>query len=178
MSSVLPQPAPGFDQPIDALIACHERMTKQLGILTRLPQHLAQHGADAEAQRAAAAVLRYFDRSAPHHHQDEEVDLFPRMAVHAVEDDVRNVSILTAALREEHVAMAEAWERLRPAVEAVSLGKSEALDAENFVARYRDHIAREEAELFPLARKLLSAEDYRAIGEAMAARRGLPPPGS
>ena len=176
MPSPLIQPAPGFDQPVAALVACHERIAKQLAILERLPAHMHAHGADAEAQRAATGVIRYFDTSAPHHHADEEVDLFPRMATRAIEGDVRTVSVLTSELREEHVAMDEAWERLRPSVAAIAAGNSAEVDATNFIARYRDHMAREESDLFPLAKKLLMAEDLRAMGEAMAARRGLSPP--
>jgi pyridoxamine 5'-phosphate oxidase len=176
MAEPLSDPLPGFDQPLAAMLACHKRMAGQLAVLERLVPHLREHGADTEAQRAATAVMRYFDTAAPHHHADEEVDLFSRMALRATRDDVRRVSILTSELRQEHVAMDEAWDYLRPTLAAIAAGQAANLDAANFVARYRTHMAREERDLFPMAERLLTADDRRALGEAMAVRRGLPPP--
>jgi hemerythrin-like domain-containing protein len=181
---MLPTPAPGFDEPLEALLACHERIRRLIATLEKLPEHLSRAGADGEAKRAAGNLLRYFDHSAPHHHADEEVDLFPRMALRATGEDARKVSVICAGLRDEHVAMDQAWGSLRVALGAVAEGRRPealeppALDAANFVARYRRHMAKEEDELLPLARRLLQPEDLQAMGEAMAARRGLPPPGS
>jgi len=38
-------------------------------------------------------------------------------------------------------------------------------------SRYRQHIARENAELFPLSQRLLTPQDIRSLSQAMTARR-------
>jgi pyridoxamine 5'-phosphate oxidase len=70
MTNVLPDTAPGFDQPIAVLKHCHDRIRKQLATLEKLLAHLPVHGADEQARQAAAAVLKYFDKAAPLHHED------------------------------------------------------------------------------------------------------------
>ena len=42
--------APGFDDPLALLRACHERITERLDILERLPGHLSANGPDAGAR--------------------------------------------------------------------------------------------------------------------------------
>src|SRR5512137_386080 len=71
--------APGYDDPLGMLAACHRRIERQLGTLERLQRHLPVHGCDADARAAAAGILRYFDNAAPHHHADEEDSVFPRL---------------------------------------------------------------------------------------------------
>ena len=65
----------GFDDPIGMWLGCHRRIEKQLKTLAKLPAHLADKGIDAEASTAAQSILRYFERSGPHHHEDEEIDV-------------------------------------------------------------------------------------------------------
>ena len=72
-------PAVGFEVPLEMLAACHGRVQAQCATMLRLVPHLAAHGADRQAQEAAAAVMRYFDTAARHHHEDEELDLFPAL---------------------------------------------------------------------------------------------------
>jgi len=82
MSDTLPgscAPGAGFEAPLEMLSACHARIERQCATLRRLVPHLAAHGTDADARAAAAAVMRYFDTSAVHHHADEEADLFPAL---------------------------------------------------------------------------------------------------
>jgi len=40
-------------------------------------------------------------------------------------------------------------------------------------ALYRDHIAVEDREVFPMAARVLRAEDRQTIGKEMAGRRGV-----
>jgi hemerythrin-like domain-containing protein len=46
-------------------------------------------------------------------------------------------------------------------------------EVQAFAGLYQRHIAREEAELLPMARRLLSDGELDRIGAAMRARRGL-----
>src|SRR4051812_38739979 len=69
--------APGFDEPLELLEACHGRIEMQLTMLERLVAHVAEHGCDVEAREAARFIIRYFDTSGVQHHRDENEDLFP-----------------------------------------------------------------------------------------------------
>ena len=46
------EPAPSFDEPLEMLSACHERIEAQLATLERLCEHLAAQGNDTEARSA------------------------------------------------------------------------------------------------------------------------------
>ena len=163
--------APGFDDPLGMLRACHRRIERQLGTLNRLLRHLPEHHADPDARAAATAILRYFDTAAINHHADEEQSLFPRLVIAA--PDVR---ILARQLEREHEALAARWARLRPLLSAIVARCGAYLpvkDVDLFCAAYGAHIAREEGELLPRAEQALSAKALAEIGAEMAARRDV-----
>ncbi|MFO1413036.1 MAG: hemerythrin domain-containing protein [Burkholderiales bacterium] len=163
--------APGFDDPLGVLRACHRRIEKQLATLDRLRRHLPLHGADEQASGAATAIMRYFDSAAVHHHEDEEASLFPRLL--AVRPDLAPVA---HRLEAEHATMAQRWaalrERLVPIAAKTSTDLPDAV-ADAFAAAYTAHIAVEEGELFAQADAALDAVTLATIGEEMAARRGI-----
>ena len=164
--------APDFDHPLEMLAACHDRIEDRCDLLHRLVDHLAASGSDEQAQQAAASVLRHFDTAGEHHHEDEEKNLFPLLR----EADPHAARPLVDALCADHVAMREAWQRLRAPLQSLVAGQSVSLEArevEAFTTLYRDHIAREEAELLPFARRILDEEKMREMGAAMARRRGV-----
>ncbi|MFO1323069.1 MAG: hemerythrin domain-containing protein [Burkholderiales bacterium] len=164
--------APGFDDPVGMLRACHRRIERQLATLGRLRRHLPEHHADADARIAAAAILRYFDTAAINHHADEEDSVFPRLRTAAPD-----AAPLLAALATDHVALAARWMKLRPLLAAIVAHSGAYLpvkDVEEFCAAYAAHIAREESEFLPRA-ATLPAADLAAIGAEMAARRDLIP---
>ena len=164
--------APGFDQPLDVLLACHGRFEKQCATLEKLLVHLRDHGSDAEAQQAARNILNYFDTAAVHHHDDEERNLFPLLERAGQGEWCEVVELLTG----EHDDLAQLWRILRPPLQAISQGETVVLNAnhtERFIALNRSHIAFENARVLPLARQILSAADLQSLGRAMAARRGV-----
>jgi hemerythrin-like domain-containing protein len=168
------EPAADFDHPLEMLAACHDRIEDRLQVLQRLRDHLAQHGCDEQARQAAANILRYFDTAGAHHHEDEEQDLFPRLTASAPADSP--LPALVEALRNDHRDMRKAWDALRKPLQEVSEGRCERIEpvlVQRFVALYRRHIEREEAELLPCAERLLSIGEMTAIGAAMANRRGV-----
>jgi len=163
--------APDFDHPIEMLAACHERIQDQIDTLDRLLVHLAAHGCDEQATRAAANVMRYFDTAGEHHHEDEEVDLFPLL-----EAQSPGAASLTQRLRADHANMRVRWHTLRVQLSAIAEGTSKQLDptlVEAFECLYRDHIALEESELFPLAERVLDNPAAEMLGAHMARRRGV-----
>lgn len=169
-------PQVGFEVPLEMLSACHGRVERQCQTLRRLVPHLATHGPDADARKAAAAVLRYFDTSARHHHEDEEHDLFPALLKHATGDALAQVTGLVAQLLREHRLLEQRWLRVRAVLQEVAQGHAAPLAAEEVEALatlYESHIASEEGELLPLAARLLSGAPLEAIGRAMRERRGI-----
>lgn len=169
-------PAAGFDQPIEMWLACHERVSRMLGLLERLRDHLAAGERGESAGITATSILRYFDEAAPRHHEDEDADLFPRLLAHAKGEEFDRLERLCNELRAEHAATDAAWAELRPALEAIAAGTPVPLDealVERFVARYRAHVEREEDVLTPLFRRVFDAGELDEIGRAMAARRGV-----
>ena len=171
-------PAVGFEVPLEMLAACHGRVQQQCETLERLATHLQQHGADPQAQQAALAVLRYFDTAARHHHEDEEQDLFPALREAMAGSDAVCLRELTTSLCADHRALEVQWQSLRPWLCSVADGAAapfDALAAEAWVQAYGRHIAREEAELLPMASRLLDEAALQRIGRAMRDRRGVGP---
>lgn len=168
--------AAGFDEPLALLAGCHDRIERRCILLVRLADHVATRGADADAARAAAGLMRYFSDAGVKHHEDEEQDLFPMLLAAAPAGELVAVQRLLDDLAADHRAMAAAWAEVEPRLASVAAGGDAALPrdlAERFDALYADHIAREEAELLPLARRLLDPAALERLGNAMAARRGV-----
>ncbi len=176
--SLLSKPlAPGLDQPLEVLTACHGRMMAQLETLDRLVRWLPDHGADEDASRAAVNIVRYFDTAAVNHHQDEEDSLFPLLLERVSATGRSRLRTLIQWIERDHAEMMAAWASLRPQLLAIAAGESAELSADevaNFASRYLSHIDREDNELFPYAAQLLTPADLSALSEQMVARRRLP----
>ncbi|WP_204313425.1 hemerythrin domain-containing protein, partial [Klebsiella michiganensis] len=69
--------------------------------LAKLSAHLPSHGADEQARQAARNIMRYFDVAGPHHHADEEEDLFPLLMVEGQRLRSPVVEVI-ASLLDEH----------------------------------------------------------------------------
>ena len=167
--------APSFDEPIEMLEACHERMEDQLRTLERLPEYLERHGVDAVVQEAARAVMRYFDTAAVHHHADEDHDLFPLLRAASARVQRHEVAAALHELEREHQSMSAAYQRLRVQLEGLASGASRTLDVEEaarFTRVYRRHMRTEAQLVLPFAREALDASQRAALGASMAARRG------
>lgn len=176
MNDFLPDSAPGFDQPIAVLKHCHGRIRKQLATLERLLSHLPEHGADEQARQAAAAVLKYFEKAAHLHHEDEEQDLIPMLRAVAQGDDAATLQALAPVILQDHKDMDALWQDLHEQLTAVAEGSASALSAssvQRFAQRYTAHMEREESTMAPMALRLFSPEQMARMGAAMARRRGI-----
>lgn len=169
-------PAAGFEVPLEMLAACHGRVQQQCELLLRLLEHLRTQGVDDQARDAARRVMRYFDTAARHHHADEEQDLFPALLEAMAGSDAVCIRDMIARLAAEHRALEQRWVGLRAALRAVQDGDASALDevaVRGFIDAYTAHIAYEEAEMLPMAARLLDDAQIDTVGRAMRARRGL-----
>ena len=179
MNDFLPDTAPGFDQPIAVLKHCHGRIRKQLGTLERLLSHLPEHGADEQARQAAGAVLKYFEKAAHLHHDDEEQDLIPMLRAVAQGEDAATLQALAPVILQDHKDMDALWQDLHEQLSAIADGSASTLSTTNvqrFCQRYTAHMEREESTLAPMALRLFSGEQMARLGKAMQQRRGIEAP--
>ena len=149
-------PAIGFEVPLEMLAACHLRVLDQCSTLRGLVPHIAARGTDRSAQEAAMAVMRYFDTAARHHHDDEERDLFPALIESMAGSDAVCLREFIAALTAEHRELEARWQPLRAVLAQVAAGQTVPLGQDvvnTFAELYGRHIAREESELLPMARR-------------------------
>lgn len=166
-----------FDDPLEMLLTCHRRIEKQLQTLERLRVHLQKHGVDADASGAAQGLLRYFTRSAVDHHADEESDLFPLLEARITEAGERErFAALREALEGEHREVEAQWTRLRKPLEGIAEGLTRSLpeaEVHAFVRSYAKHIRAEEATFHEFFERWVGAEDRKALGRSMSARRSV-----
>ena len=157
----------------------HSRIQEWLSVLLTVADS-RRGGALAEPDREAlTGGLHYFRTAVPRHAADEEQSLFPRLRS---SDDSRAKAALWMVERlaadhrvaEDHHDAVEVLGRrwLRqgglPADDARAL-RQHLVALERL---YRVHIALEDQELFPIARRVLTAAELAAIGHEMADRRG------
>lgn len=178
MSNTLFDTAPDFSQPIAVLKHCHDRIRKQLQTLQNLLAHLPQHGADVDAQKAAQAVLKYFNHAAHLHHEDEEQNLLPMLHATARDADAAVLAELAPAILNGHKQMDRDWSILKAQLEQIAHGGSAALAADDvarFCEAYAAHMAVEEGHIAPMAKRLFSPQQMAQLGSAMQVRRGIAP---
>lgn len=176
MASLLLTPAPDFSHPLDLLSACHRRISGFIDMLLKLPDHLLQHGVDAEARQAAERALKYFDSAGQHHHDDEEQNLFPMLHEAALQQGNGEILALLEDLLAQHVEMTQAWQELRIRLLVLTRGEfveSVEMQIQRFATLYRKHIPLEENFILPYAERTLSASQVEALGISMARRRGV-----
>ena len=179
MSNSLIDTAPDFSQPIAVLKHCHGRIRKQLATLQNLLSHLPQHGADAAAQQAAKAVIKYFSLAAPLHHEDEEDDLLPMLRASATGADAALLDKVVPEILAQHQQMDTDWLIINSQLEQIANGSSAALsaaDVERLNAAYDAHMAIEENQIAPMALRLFDAGQMTRLGNAMQVRRGIAVP--
>lgn len=178
MTELLPDTAPDFDQPVAVLKHCHGRIRKQLATLEKLLAHLPRHGADEQARQAASAILRYFEKAAHLHHEDEEQDLIPMLRAVAQGEDAATLQALAPVILQDHKDMDAMWQDLHEQLTMIATGAGTQLSAstvQRFSERYLGHMEREEGTMAPMALRLFGPEQMARLGQAMQRRRGIAP---
>lgn len=173
-------PASGFHQPLEVWQATHARIARMNNMMQRLVDFVRLNPVDANAGVTAALLRNYFDEAARRHHEDEELDLFPRLMVklnrRSSGPAAEHIGATIQALLADHEEMHALWAALRSQLLLIEAGKDPCFDDAQvmlFVTRYRAHMEIEDAEIAPALKRMLDAHDLQAIGQAMAARRGI-----
>ncbi len=167
-----------FDEPLGLLADCHRRIEHFLEVLLRIERAAAGRGLTPEEWPQIETALRYFETAGPRHTADEEESLFPRLRATSDAESTRALRVLDQ-LEIEH-EMVDAHHHMinilcRRWLDHDRLSDEDARELRDRLydlqAIYREHIAIEDRQLFPIARRLLSAKALQDIGREMAARR-------
>jgi hemerythrin-like domain-containing protein len=172
------KPEANFNEPFGLLRDCHRRVEMFLNALVRVADQAQGHSLTSEQAQALERALRYFREAAPKHTADEEESLFPRLRQH---NDVDSVALIARAesLERDHRSaslhhdtadhLGRIW---------LEKNKLEATQFRSFQAAvtalaemYKQHIAVEDNEVFPVAEKLLNRQEKLEIGREMEQRR-------
>lgn len=167
---------PGFEDPVEILNTCHEKVRHFASLTIRLRDYLQKVGVDATATEAATRIRRYFNVAAVLHHEDEELDLFP--ALMALQKGRISPSAKASlahsiqSLAREHETLGEAWGQIDRWLESVEQGQlaPEPACVDLFAHAYTRHADREENEVYPFA-TYLDQQDKERIGLNMVKRR-------
>ncbi len=158
------------------LLACHQRIRNFTAIAARLAD--AQAAAAAEVANAAEAVHRYYSIALPLHEADENESVYPRLRRN-LSDEQERASL--QAMVDQHGPIDEVvarllprWAALKDSPEKLAACAAELhSDAARLHELWREHLALEEAIVFPLIRSRLGPDDLRAIHAEMKQRRGI-----
>lgn len=168
-----------FDAPIEVLDHFHDAMRRHARALCGIADACEAPGFPSPAERRAALeIVRCFDEAAFQHHRDEEEDLFPAL-VHVVPSGELNaVRALVFRLRRDHRRLEALWAPLSRMVSAIARGHRVPLvpaHAAEFAVALERHLAYEDAQLLPLARRVMDSRVAQRMGARMARRRAQPP---
>lgn len=150
--------------PLAFLTAEHARQSVLLGHLERVARSPDRPGARA----LAAALAEWLADDLPRHIADEERSLFARLLPHDSRGLLDRLTADHALEREQAQALLQGLSAV-VAHMPVPAGFTEL--ALRFATEFREHLALEEAEVTPLARRVLPAETLSDIAAEMAARR-------
>lgn len=157
----------------------HGSLAAVLNALTALVDEVRKHGRRVDVQ-VFRTMLYYLDVFPEReHHRKEEAVLFARLRERTHEID----GVLDDLAR-EHAAGEQAIRALEQAFLRYEASTAEfpafAAEAQRYAARYFQHMHKEEHQVMPVARRVLTTQDFLEIEAAFAAPRdplaGVAPP--
>lgn len=173
------RPSPDFNDPLGLLSDCHRRIEHFLDVLIRLAEQ-PSGPLPPSHREALETALRYFRSGAPRHTRDEEDSLFPRLRARGSAEAAAAIQDLNR-LEEDH-KRADAAQAEVDAIGSqwLSDGALPEQRRQSLLSRllelrelYASHIALEDNDVFPMARKVLNAHELGEVGKEMAGRRGI-----
>lgn len=174
------KPESSFAEPLGLIDDCHRRIEHFLGLLVEVVRQTEGQGLNERQRQALERSRRYFHEAAPRHTADETESVFPRLlAVTGLEQEA--IHALVATLQADHIQLdqrhAELDRLLGQWLAANTLAPGEVAACSAALgwlqATYTRHLALEEHELLPLAKRVLTPDELTAVGREMATRRGL-----
>ena len=181
-----PEPAANRSRPdaIDYLLEHHARIRAQLEALQAIEDDLKSRDSDAllNAARLAEEVIAVFGNEGQVHALDESETLFPCLRGRLGPGDAELVEALDS-LEAEHLAPSCNWPSLQRWLWMLTV-PDELIRIRDFQdarraleEHFRPHLEREEALVFPAARRLLDAATLAQLADEMRLRSEHAPPG-
>lgn len=166
-----------FEQPLELLLSCHEKIVHFSSALCELSTALQKEGWNDNITASADQIRRYFNIASTEHHLDEEHHLFP--AIIALDPELKKtpsieiVQLINRMIK-EHVESDELWATLDTmlADKAEDFTTLEEL-SQRFKVTMHEHARIENEQIFPYARAHISDSDFKKMGLAIAKRRGI-----
>ncbi len=173
----IPNQGVSYEQPLDLLASCHEKIVNFSSLLVKLSTKLKQDGWSEELITSADNICRYFNVAGPEHHLDEEQHLFPAIIALDPElqsDEIRNVIELINRMIKEHVESDALWDTINDMLK----NKTEDYEQLETLSTQFEKIIHKHAELentiiFPYAKAHINDTDLKEVGLGIAKRRGL-----
>ncbi len=168
--SPFPHTAPDFSDPLGLISACHQRIRDHASLLELIVVRFEKGEIDADVREAAKKVHTYFNTAAKHHHQDEEKDIFPLLIRQSLK-----IADIIHKLKQDHQHHAELWSVIEPVLKRLpeTLDDHFKQSVVEFCTLQKEHVNIEDEDLFAMAKHILSSEQLKKIGKAMAERRGV-----
>ena len=147
-------PAPSLPA-FESLDRTHRAALDMLQATRRLIDRLDERGLDDVARASAQEILGFFEGPGRDHHAQEEAQVFPGLLASGDAELVHHVR----RLQQDHGWLEEDWRELAPQIEGIAAGYNwydlamlrHALPV--FTALYNEHIALEEAVVYPAAKR-------------------------
>lgn len=168
MQILEPQQFATWNEPIEMLYACHSKVKRFCRQLSILPDYLEKHGYTQAVLNDVEQILSYFNRAAPLHHDDEELDFFPQLVKVAPQ-----AQSTIDELEQQHKNLHENWNALSAQLEELISEQRQNIDEhliERFIQGYERHITLEEP-LFEMGREFLADDVLSEMGKNMSIRR-------
>jgi hemerythrin superfamily protein len=166
-----------FEQPIQLLLSCHEKIVHFSSALHQLTLTLNHQGWNKALLSSSEQIRRYFNIAVPEHHLDEENHLFP--AIMAIDPECKQqksleIIQLLNELIKQHVESDTLWSTLDHLLDTQS---TDFLTIEKLASRFKKEIHQhahiENEHIFPYAQQHLSDSQLHLIGKNIAQRRGI-----
>ena len=163
-----------FEQPLDLLLSCHDKIIHFSSALYKIAIALQQEGWNDDYAVSADQIRHYFNIAGPEHHLDEEQHLFP--AIQALPDDSldkkSDISTLIQRMISEHSKTDALWLLLdkmlaQRSEDFITLKKL----SHQFKTEMHEHARIENDIIFPYARQHISVAEFKIMGLAIAQRR-------
>jgi len=165
--------AASLDDPLEYIARDHFRQRQVCTDLRRFA------GAGRVSFADAQAVIAFLEKDLPLHHQDEEIDLFPRLRRRTEHETETGIDEVIARLNADHdqakpnVATILSLLRAATREQMRDITPDEAQLLIEYAASEHRHLAVENAIILTIARRALTRRDRMRISRAMKRRRGF-----
>jgi len=153
---------PATLDPIDILMKEHEEGMSDLGIISQAAKSIQVDGFSARAFQEMATAVRAIADLISRHNNAEETLLFPLLE--------RHTNAMPGTIMIEHREVTRTFRELLRSINDIEEGRihgssiRELLQLANFVVSHLgNHMTKENTVLFPLAKRLLTNEEYEKL---------------